>query len=261
MTLALIAGQGGLPRAVVAGLARREWKAFHLNGFEAEVETSGAFRIEQLGSFIAGLREAGVDEVCLAGAIGRPKLEPSLIDAQTMPLVPRMMQALQAGDDAALRIVLEIFEESGIRVVSAQEVVPGLLAIPAVGTPDKQDLQDIEKAAFIHDAMADLDIGQGCVVARGQVLAVEAAPGTDWMLASLNAHFVRPSGGVFYKMYKKNQDLRVDMPTIGPDTVTAVARAGLNGIAVRQDGVLVLEADEMRARLEETGLFLTALPK
>lgn len=261
MTLAVIAGQGGLPGAIVAELGGRDWNAFHLDGFAPDVETAGSFRIEHLGSFIADLKRSGTTEVCFAGAIARPELDPSAIDAATMPLVPRMMQALQAGDDAALRIVLAFFEEAGLRIVGAQQVVPHLLNVPQVGVPAPRDEQDVEKAKVVHDALAELDIGQGCVVAGGQVLAVEAAPGTDWMLASLTSDFVRPPGGVFYKTCKKQQDRRIDMPTIGPDTVTAVARAGLNGIAVRQGGVLVLDAVDVRSRLEAAGLFLMALPE
>lgn len=258
MTLALIAGQGGLPRALASGLGARDWKAFHLNGFEPGVHPSQPFRVEQLGSFIAGLKADGMTSVCFAGAIARPRLDPSAIDPATMPLVPRMMQAMQAGDDAALRIVLAFFEEAGLEIVAAQEVLPALLEAPHVGTPSARDRADIVKARAVHSALADLDIGQGCVVAGGQVLAVEATPGTDWMLASLRTPFARPDGGVFFKACKPRQDRRIDMPTIGPDTVTGAAKAGLSGIALGQGDVLVLEPEAVRARLEETGLFLTA---
>lgn len=260
MTLGLIAGQGGLPRALISGLGAREWKAFHLKGFKPDVEPSAPFRIEHLGRFIARLKAEGITELCFAGAIARPRLDPSAIDAATMPLVPRMMQAMQAGDDAALRIVLDFFEEAGLAIVAAQEVLPALLETPQVGTPSDRDRADIAKARRVHAGLADLDIGQGCVVAGGQVLAVEATPGTDWMLASLTTPFARPDGGIFFKACKPGQDRRIDMPTIGPDTVTGAAKAGLAGIAVGQGDVIVLEPNAMRARLEETGLFLTAQP-
>ena len=254
MTLALIAGQGALPQLLAC--ARPDAICYHLDGFAPDDVSSQPFRIERLGSFIAALQANGVTEVCFAGRIARPLLDPSAIDAATLPLVPRMMQALQAGDDSALRVVLEIFEEAGLHVIAAQDVLPLLLVVPVQGTPSDRDRKDIARAMQVHAALDPLDVGQGCVVAGGQVLSIEAMPGTDWMLASLR-HFDGPVGGVLFKAAKARQDRRVDMATIGPDTVTGAAAAGLSGIAVVQDDILVLDAQEMTHRLTRTGLFLT----
>ncbi|SDZ34830.1 hypothetical protein SAMN05444004_11147 [Jannaschia faecimaris] len=259
MTLALIAGSGALPHAVAGGLTGQDWTCFHLEGYAPDGITSEPFRVERLGSFIADLKGRGVTEVCFAGAIARPRLDATMIDAATMPLAPRMMQALQAGDDAALRIVLAFFEEAGITILAAQDVAPALLDVPVAGEVGARDAADIDKARAVHAALSDLDIGQGCVVAGGQVLAVETTPGTDWMLASLTAPFARPNGGVLFKSAKRGQDRRVDIATIGPETVTGAARAGLSGIAVVQGSVIVLEPDSVRARLKESGLFLTTI--
>ncbi|SFI27665.1 UDP-2,3-diacylglucosamine diphosphatase LpxI domain-containing protein [Jannaschia pohangensis] len=256
--LALVAGQGGLPHRLVAALPDQIATVVHLDGFAPEGVTSTAFRVEHLGSLIARLVAEGVSDVCFAGAIARPALDPAALDAATLPLVPRMMQALQAADDAALRTVLSFFEEAGLRVVGAHELLPDLLTVPEVGTPSDRARADIDRAAAVHAALAPLDVGQGCVVAAGQVLAVEAMPGTDWMLASLT-HFHGPKGGVLFKAAKAGQDRRVDMATIGPGTVTAAAAAGLSGIAVRQSDVLVLDPEGVSDALTRTGLFLTAV--
>ncbi|GIT91983.1 phosphatidate cytidylyltransferase [Jannaschia pagri] len=295
--LALIAGQGALPAVLANALGRsgRSWFACHLEGFAPKgVGQSRAFRIERLGSLIADLSDEGVTEVCFAGAIARPPLDPSAVDAATMPLVPRMMQALQAGDDAALRTVIAFFEEAGIAVLGAQDIAPELLQAPQVGIPNDRDLADIARAETVQAALGPLDVGQGCVVAGGQVLAVEALPGTDWMLSSLARRpapppqaasgglfggdlfggaadwlsggaapaglppFARPEGGVFYKAPKPDQDRRIDLPTIGPETVRRVAEAGLSGIAIAADGVLVLDPAEVAAQCTARGLFLLA---
>ncbi|MGB3556541.1 MAG: UDP-2,3-diacylglucosamine diphosphatase LpxI, partial [Jannaschia sp.] len=185
---ALIAGQGALPALLANALGRsgQPWFACHLEGFTpVGVGQSRAFRIERLGTLLADFKADGVDEVCFAGAIARPPLDPARVDEATSPLVPRMVEALRQGDGEALRTVIAIFEEAGFRVVGAQEVEPSLLDLPLHGTPSEADLADIGRAAEVHDALAAVDVGQGCVVAGGQVLAVEATPGTDWMLASL----------------------------------------------------------------------------
>ncbi|WP_281825462.1 LpxI family protein [Jannaschia rubra] len=254
--LALIAGQDRLPATLAHALGGRDWTCHHPEGFAPEGIASSPFRVERLGSFIAGLKADGVEEVCFAGRIGRPTLDPSLVDAATMPLLPRMMQALQAGDDAALRTVITFFEEAGLCVVAAHDLMPALLDVPVEGTPNDRACADIARAAAVHRALSPLDVGQGCVVAGGLVLAVEAMPGTDWMLESLT-RFDGPSGGVLFKGAKAGQDRRIDMATIGPHTVTAAAVAGLSGIAVIAGDVLVLDAEAMRERLAATGLFLT----
>ncbi len=115
--LALIAGQGALPGMVAK--ARPDAVLCELEGYPAGLGAARRFRVERLGSFMADLKAAGVTEVCLAGRVGRPRLDPSLVDAATMPLVPRMMAALQVGDDAALRTVLGFFEEAGFTVRAA----------------------------------------------------------------------------------------------------------------------------------------------
>ena len=294
--VALIAGQGALPNVLADALGRagRDWFACHLDGFPPEgVGQSRAFRIERLGSLIAALREEGVTEACFAGAIARPPLDPGAVDAATMPLVPRMLQALRAGDDGALRVVIALFEEAGMRVVGADDLAPDLTALPVTGTPSARDRADIARAAEVHAALGAADVGQGCVVAGGRVLAVEAAPGTDWMLAGLVRRpaapvpaqdglfggdllggaaewmsggaaavepslpaFDRPEGGVFFKAAKAGQDRRIDLPTIGPRTVRLVAAAGLSGLALERGGVLVLEREAVAALLDAHGLFL-----
>lgn len=257
--IALIAGQGALPAALARALPEGGFRIWHLDGFAPEGLASEPFRVERLGSLVATLTEAGMERVCFAGAIARPRLDPSAVDAATMPLVPRILRALQAGDDGALRAVIAVFEEAGIEVVGAQDLAPSLLEPPETGAPTDRDLADIARARAVHAALAPLDIGQGCVVAGGQVLAVEALPGTDWMLASLTRLTAKPAGGILFKASKPGQDRRIDMATIGPATVRRAAEAGLCGIAVERGGVLVLDGEEIRARLAETGLFLTAL--
>jgi DUF1009 family protein len=198
--LALIAGQGALPGLVLDRQPRA--LVCELEGFPSGLsDAPKRFRIERLGTFLADLRAAGVTEICLAGRVGRPKLDPGAIDAATMPLVPRMMAALAEGDDAALRIVLAFFEEAGFVVRAAHELVPEVLPGSGVLTraaPGPSAEQDIARAVRAHAALGAADIGQAVVVAEGQVIALEAQPGTDWMLTSLLArdHVPTETGGL-----------------------------------------------------------------
>ncbi|PTX55892.1 hypothetical protein C8N43_0540 [Litoreibacter ponti] len=196
---ALVAGEGALPGVLIRRLEAegRPFRYCEMEGHSSDARGDRPmmrFRVETLGSFINDLRSVGVDQICFAGRVARPRLDPSAIDSATMPLVPRMMAALQAGDDGALRLVLGFFEEAGIEIIAAHDLAPDL--IPDAGAhgivkPSDQDKRDADRGVEIIGAMAKVDVGQACIVAGGQALAIEAAGGTDWMMRSL---MVRPKG-------------------------------------------------------------------
>lgn len=256
--LALIAGTGRLPQQVVGALGERPLVCA-LEGFLPEgLEVDRRFRIEHLGSFVAELTSQGVDEICLAGAIRRVPVEPGLIDAATMPLVPILQQALAGGDDAALRAVMGIFERAGMTVRAAHEIAPDLLppaGVPTRAAPGVAERSDATRAEAVVAAMGQVDIGQSCAVRGGQVLAVEGGFGTDWMLESLRQ---RPdgTGGILFKAPKPGQDRRADLPAIGPETIRGAAAAGLNGVVIEAQGVMVLDRAEVIAECDRLDLFL-----
>ncbi len=256
--LGLVAGRGLLPLAVVEAAAE-DVKVAALSGFDPTGITPDlSFRLETLGSLPRRLKELGVTKVCFAGGIERPAVDPSAIDAETLPLVPRIMAALQAGDDAALRELMTIFEEAGLPVVAATEIARDLLPQPGVLTktgPSEGDEADARRGAEVVVAMGAADIGQSCAILKGQVLATEGVFGTDWMLASLAA---RPdaSGGILYKAPKPDQDRRADLPVIGPDTVAAVRAAGLGGIVLEAGGVMILDRETTLRLADEADVFV-----
>lgn len=260
--IAVIAGEGQLAPAVVAALDAP--LVYALDGLKPEVAAQ-PFRLERLVPFLDQLADEGVEQVVFAGAIRRPRLEPELFDPRTMQLVPRIVAAMQTGDDAALREVLAVFEESGLRVMSVDQVLPELVAAEGVlaGEPTAQDRADADEAARLMTELGRLDIGQGLVVAQGLCMAVESLPGTEAMLAFVGQHReLRPNPkgakGVLYKAPKPGQDRRIDLPTVGPDTVRQAAAADLAGIVWQAGGVIMLDRARMVAEAEEAGLFLWA---
>lgn len=259
---AVIAGQGALAPAVIAALD--EPLVFALEGFAPDLPAT-PFRLERLVPFLDDLLEQGVQKVVFAGAIRRPRLDPEAFDPRTAQLVPRILTAMQSGDDAALREVLDVFEEHGLAICGIEEIIPGLLPSEAVltGSPTEADRRDAARAAEILSGLGLFDIGQGTVVAQGLCLAIETLPGTRAMLEFAAAHAglrPNPNGarGVFYKAPKPGQDRRVDLPTLGPDSVTQAASAGLAGIAWQAGGVILLDRDEAIRRADAAGLFLWA---
>ncbi|PRY80505.1 hypothetical protein CLV80_101360 [Yoonia maritima] len=254
--LALIAGTGDLPPALVARLPERPLVCA-MRGFEPSLTPDITFRMEHLGSFLADLQARGVTQICMAGAVRRPQIDPSQIDAATMPLVPKVQAALTQGDDGALRIIITILEEHGFKVMAAHDVARDLL--PRSGVLTKTGpASDHTVDAFTGEAcvaqMGHADTGQACIVRFAEVMLREDANGTDAMLARATG-----KGGILFKAPKPNQDWRADLPLIGP--ATAKAAASLDGIVIESGGVMVLDLPAVRRILDAQGMFLWVRPR
>lgn len=271
--LAIVAGRGALPRLIAEECARRgrtyavvAFEGVPLDWTEGHPLIRAAF--EKPGRLFADLRAGGYRAVTFAGGMTRPELNPLRFDLTMLRLGPKVLSGMRGGDDRALRLVAEVFEAEGLRLVPAQAILTDLLAAPGVATraqPGPADREDVARAAEIVSALGAADAGQAAVVAQGLCLGIESIQGTDAMLdfvARTGAAFrpARAGGrGVLYKAPKPGQDWRMDLPAIGPDTMRAAAAAGLAGVAVQAGGVLVLGRPETVAAADEAGLFLWGL--
>ncbi len=274
--LGIIAGLGELPVSIVR-FARAEGRPVHifrLAGFEEDkllefgsaCETIG---IGQIGKLVKRLKAEHCETVVFAGIVKRPNFSDIKLDLRGAKLLPRVLKAARDGDDALLRVIIGELEGEGFQVIAAEEAA-GNLKAPG-GTiygpaPDEHALADMRKAAHAASEIGRLDIGQGCVVCDGLILAVEAQEGTDMMLqrvASLEPE-LRGSAtarrGVLVKRPKPIQERRIDLPTIGPGTIEQAALAGLRGIGVEEEGALLLDRDRIRYLCDLHGVFVYGFP-
>lgn len=261
--LAILAGSGVLPVALFSTHPEAVKVGFQgvPNGFGPDAKL---FFFEKLGELFAHLHDIGVSRVVFAGSMSRPPLAPERFDSVMRDLAPRLIAAMQGGDDSLLRLVIEIFEEQGFEVIGAHELLAGLTcgeghwAGPA---PSADSLRDAERAADIVLALAPVDVGQGAVVEGGICLGIETIQGTDAMLAVVaqtQQNLRGRTGGVLLKAAKRGQDLRIDMPAIGPDTVAEIAAAGLSGVVIEAGKVMILEREKTLQAFESAGIFLIA---
>lgn len=272
--LGLIAGLGDLPVAIAenAVATGHGVHVLRLKGFE-EPRLAGypgaVVGLGEIGGVLSRLREAGCTDVVFAGIVNRPNFSDLKLDLKGAALLPKVISEARKGDDALLRVLVQEFEKHGFNVIGSEVAHAALLA-PAglIAGPLPSDLSmiDLEVAARTAAATGALDIGQGCVVCDGLVLAVEAQEGTDEMLrrcASLPETIrgtVNARRGVLVKRPKPVQDRRIDLPTTGVSTVELAAAAGLAGIGVEAGGALMLNRPAMSKRAEELGLFLYGFP-
>jgi hypothetical protein len=263
--LALIAGAGALPAALVGYLPEAPLICALDGTVPDGLTVDLVFRFERLAPFLRALGDRGIETVALVGAVHRPRLDPALFDRETASLVPGLIAAMQGGDDAALRWVIALIEDFDLRVVGIGDLAPGLIVAEGVLTdraPTVAEQADAARGREILSALDPVDVGQGCVVASGLCLGVEALYGTDAMLADIARN--RPArepqvGGVFVKRAKAGQDLRVDLPTIGPATIVAARKAGLTGLCLHADHVIVLDRERTLAEANAAGLALWAV--
>jgi len=266
----IVAGAGTLPAEVAAAVraAGRRAVVIGIRG-EADpaLDTLGAEWVEwgQVGRLFDLLAREGCREIVLVGGISkRPDFRSIIGDFGTLKRLPRILATLAGGDDSVLRKVLRIFEAEGITIVGAHEVAPGLVAGEGpLGRhrPSADSLDDIARGAGVIRALAPFDVGQAAIVVSGRIVAIEAAEGTDALIerctALKAARRVSKGGrGVLVKRSKPGQDLRVDLPTIGPETIRRAAEAGLDGIAVEAGRVLIAERPAAIARADAAGLFV-----
>ncbi len=266
--LGIVAGGGRLPGDVAAAAVDHGRPVFvlALRGF-AEPAVVERFpheyvRIGAVGKMLRAMRSHGVSDLVMVGAVRRPALRELRPDFECMRAVVRMGRVFFAGDDALLSAVVRAIGEHGFRVVAVQDVLADALAPAGVLTraaPDADDWNDIARAEAVAAALGAADVGQGCVVQQGLVLAVEAIEGTDAMLARAGSLARSGRGGVLVKLVKPGQERRVDLPTIGPRTVANAAAAGLRGIAFSAGAALLADPTRTVADADAAGLFLVGL--
>ncbi len=273
--VAIVAGGGRLPADLAVGLAERGQNPFvviaggevlpgsELWRFEHEV-----IELEEFGRLARVLKKAGASHVVLAGAIERrPALSRLKWTFDLIAMLPRVAATLGRGDDGILRGIVGFLEARGFTVMGAHEILPDLVATTATLTrarPTAKDRRDIAAGLAAAQAIGALDIGQAAIAIGGRVVALEGIEGTDGLLARvarLRSHgrIATSSRGVLVKCAKPGQELRADLPTIGPKSVEGAHAAGLVGIAVEAGHSIILDQRKVIEAADRLGLFVTGV--
>jgi hypothetical protein len=271
----LIAGGGVLPFAVADSLVARGVGSvlFALRGVcdPREVERFRHHWISagQFGRAMKLLRAEGCRDLVFIGTLTRPGLSELRFDWATLRVVRQLWAAYRGGDDHLLSGIGRIFEQGGFRIVGIRDVAPDLL-MPAGcltrAAPDAQTEADIARGRDVLNALSPFDIGQAVVVIDGHVVGVEDIEGTDGLLARIvglrwQGRIRSATGrGVLVKAPKSGQDLRFDLPTIGPTTIDGARDAGLAGVAVVAGVTQIVDPQGVIAAADAAGLFVTGIP-
>jgi UDP-2,3-diacylglucosamine hydrolase len=272
--IAILAGAGQLPIQLVNHLERtgQEVRVLAFRGFadtELQRRAHATVDLLDLKTITSTLEGWQPQAVSLVGAVRRPGFSALLSAYSLLRNMHEVREVITRGDDQVLRGAVMLLEERGHRVVGAHELAPDLVASRSLTgklTPNADDRETIGFGLDLLISLSAFDIGQGAVIARRHVLAIEGPEGTDRMMRRVmkmrQSWFGlgrREEGGVLIKAAKRGQDLRVDMPTIGPRTIVEAAKAGLSGIAIGAGSTFVLEQEKTLHTADRLGLFLVAV--
>jgi DUF1009 family protein len=271
----LIAGGGVLPFAVAASLQARgvEPVLFALKSFCDPVAVARYrhhwIALGQLGRLAKLMRGDSVRDVVFIGTLVRPALSEIRLDWGTLRAMGHILSAFRGGDDHLLTGIGRILEGQGFRLLGVKDVAPDLL-MPAGcltrAVPNTTAEADIAKGRDLLRALSPFDIGQAVVVIDGHVVGVEDIEGTDGLLArvarlrSEGRIRAKPGHGVLVKAPKSGQDLRFDLPTLGPRTIERAIAAEIAGVAIVAGNTIVAEPQLMIEAADAAGLFVTGLP-
>jgi hypothetical protein len=272
--LALIAGGGAYPADLARILAARGQPLFVAavdgaadpGAFDGgEVAT---YRLGQLGRVLDEFKRRGIADLVFLGGLPRPSFGALMPEASTLRYLPYFAKAFQGGDDHLLSAVVRFFEGQGFRVHGPHEIAPELTApLGPLGKRRASSAQQelIARGFSLLSALSPHDVGQAAILADHRVVAIEAAEGTDATIRRVGELVASgrlklgKGDGILVKAPKDSQDLRVDMPAIGPDTLRLAAEAGLSGIAVRAGRVLVGDRGRLGDLADKLGLFVEGI--
>ncbi len=266
-SLGILAGGGTLPARLIE-VCRATGREVFVVAFEGQTDPASVAGVAHIWTHLGlaeqpfeALHEAGVEDLVMVGPISRPSLSELRLDRRSTRFFAKI-GAKSLGDDGFLRAVIEALEEEGFRILGVDEILRDLVArIGPYGVhePDAQAREDIDRGFAVGRALGAVDVGQAVVVQQGLVLGVEAIEGTDRLLSRCAELRRDGLGGVLVKVQKPGQERRVDLPSIGVQTVRSAAEAGLRGIAVEAGGALVIEPEAVGEAADAAGLFVVGI--
>ena len=266
--LGIIAGGGSIPKKLI-DFCKENGRDYFVLAIEGNADKNLIdesiphqwIRIGQAGTGFKRFHEEKVEDVVMIGTIRRPSFFDLVPDFRTAAFFAKIgMKSI--GDDGILRALVKEIESEGMLVKGVHEVLPEILVKEGVmgkHKPDKQAMEDIKRGIEVAETLGRLDVGQAVVVQQGLVLGVEGIEGTDELIRRCGDYKRKGDGGVLVKLRKPQQDMRIDLPTIGPRSVYRAKETGLKGIAVHAGNGLIVDEQEVIKAADAAGLFVIGI--
>lgn len=264
--LGIIAGRGSLPYLIANNYTKQGGNCYiaaikdeadidQIKNFEYKV-----FKIGMVGEAIRYFKDNEVQNIIFIGGINRPNFKNLAVDKIGGLLLFKIVGQKIRGDDSLLKIVADFFENYGFKVISSNEIYKNQqfdTNIITVAHPSNLNKNDIELGINILNHLSPFDIAQSVIVESGYILGIEAAEGTDNLIVRCADLRKKLHGGVLVKIPKLGQDNRLDMPTIGPNTIKNLAKYNYTGVAIQKNNVIIVEEELTIKLADEHKIFIT----
>lgn len=217
------------------------------------------FKTTQIPEIIDFFKENGVTYVCLAGFIQKPKISMEMFNFRLAPLLFKILTLPTKGDNALLTTILSYIRSKGFKIIGASDVMPSLLVkagtLTNKNTTSFQEREIQTAHSFLHD-ISKYDISQSCIVQNNTIIAIEGIEGTQNMIKRTSQY---AKDAILVKLPKVGQSLKVDMPTIGIETILACANSGICGIVIKAEQTIVLDQDLVIQKANENNMFIVSI--
>lgn len=266
--IGVVFGSGEYPRKVVRACI--EGGADCCVVFVGDDDASDEFReipsihikIGKIGAAIDFFRQHNVKKVVFAGAVKRPNFRELSLDAKGASWLLKLGRSIFAGDDALLRAVATLLQEEGFEIVAGTEIIGNVFVktgILSAKKPTEEESRDIKKGFEVAKTVGALDIGQSVIVCDGDVLGVECVEGTDALIQRCATLRKSEYGGVLVKASKPQQDQRLDLPTVGLDTLVNLHKYHFSGLAVESGHCIILDKDQFIKQCADFSIFFVGV--
>ena len=267
--LGLIVGESSLPNYVINKLLKKNIEFLILDLTKSYIykryKNSYSLKITELGKAISILKKNNCKNVIFIGKVERPDISLLKFDTKALFYLPRLFSAFKKGDGNILKEIIKIFKENKLNVVNSMKFTPELIfkdkSINKLKI-NNTDKSSISKGVKIIKSLSKFDIGQSVVINNGYVLAIEGPEGTDETIKRslyLSKKYKLKNKSILIKFPKANQDLRIDLPTIGFDTIKNCIKANIKGIAVKRSQNIILDKDKIINLVKKNNFFIISI--
>ncbi len=265
--LGIIAGGGSLPAKLVSSCQNKNIEPFII-GFEGQTSVDimdghnhSWVGLGSVGKIIKYFKSNGVTDLVLIGSIKRPSFSKIKLDFRAVKMLASM--ALKSmGDNQVLDRIKTELELEGFTLHGIQEFCDEVIVGEGLlggASPTAEDCSNIELGIKASQLIGAMDIGQSVIVQNGMVVGVEAVEGTDALIERCTLLLQKGGRGILVKSCKPQQDKNLDLPTIGENTVINAYKAGLSGIAVHANNVIITDLDAVVKLADKHGIFIIGI--
>jgi hypothetical protein len=267
--IAIFAGRGNLPKMLIEECKKnnQDFQLFLLSSEKYENDYSEfnpyILSYGQVGEFLKILSKENIKDLIFLGAVNKPEFSSLKVDKEGSVLISKILLNKILGDDSVLKAVVKFFEKRKINILKADDLLDCVISKKGTITkchPNHDDFENIDLGSKAIKYFSQFDVGQSIIISQKQIIAVEAIEGTDEMIkrvGKLSLDLVKNS--ILIKLKKKNQTHKIDLPTIGIETIENCAKAQIKGIAVESNSTIILQKDEVIKRANELNIFIEVI--